>query len=451
MSAPGQTLQGQLRRFVDVKPAEIKALLWAFAYFFFLLASYYILRPLRDEMGVAAGRDNLQWLFTATFVVMLIVSPLYGLASARLPRAKLIPAVYHFFAFNLVLFWALLSFGTARALTAQVFFVWVSVFVLFAVSVFWTFMADLFASEQGKRLFGFIAAGGTAGTLAGSTTTFTLAHLTGIANLLLVAALLLECAVFCARRLEQAAAVYRASQPKASQDKPAQDPVSKAGEGKTGDGSAIGGGMFDGFKLLLGSPYLAGIALWVAFLSLTQTFLYFIQNDVVRAASTDPAVRTKIFAAIDLGSNICTLILQLVVTGELIKRLGAGRAAACLPLVFAAGFAAIWAAPGLAAVAVFQVVQRLTNYSFANPAREIFFTVASREEKYKTKNIIDTTVLRGGDVVWGWSFAGLRALGLSATGIALAAIPAALAWLALSLWLGRQQDRRAQPESSKSQ
>ena len=186
-----------------MRPAEVQALVWSFAYFFFLLASYYVLRPLRDEMGIAGGVKNLQWMFTATFVVMLAAVPLFGAIVAKLPRRRFIPLVYHFFVVNIAIFWVLLTFGSARQEVARVFFVWISVFNLFAVSVFWSFMADLFASEQGKRLFGFIAAGGSAGALVGPTVTVALAEVLGPVNLLIVAAVLLELAVLCAHRLRR--------------------------------------------------------------------------------------------------------------------------------------------------------------------------------------------------------------------------------------------------------
>lgn len=423
---------------IDVRANEVRALIWAFLYFFFLLASYYVLRPLRDEMGVAAGRENLQWLFTATFFAMLAAAPVYSWATTRLPRAQLIPWVYHFFAINLVLFWALLWSGYERSLVAKIFFVWVSVFNLFAVSVFWTFMADLFRSEQGKRLFGFIAAGGTAGTMLGSAlVTFGVARVTGVAGLLLIAAALLEVAVWCAIRLERSTRAFSSGQPR-----PEAAAVGAA------EGGKIEGGAFDGLALVLKSPYLAGIALWVGLLSLTQTFLYFIQQDVVRNASTDPAVRTQIFAAMDLGGNVLTLLLQLLITGELIKRIGAGRAAALLPLVFALGFIGTAAAPALGVIVAFQVLQRVTNFGFSNPARELMFTVVAREEKYKAKNLIDTAVLRGGDVVWSWAFTGLLAIGLTTPLIAVTAVPISAAWLALSLWLGRNQEARAAAQAS---
>src|SRR5215217_7661979 len=201
-SAEDSHLLRGLQRLVDVRREEISALLWSFAYFFCLLASYYILRPLRDEMGVAGGVRNLQWLFTATFVVMLAAVPIYGALVARVRRRVFIPLVYHFFVANLAIFWLLLALDIERQTVARVFFVWISVFVLFAVSVFWSFMADLYNSEQGKRLYGFIAAGGSAGALAGPVLTIGLAPLIGTTHLLILAALLLEVAVFCAMRLE---------------------------------------------------------------------------------------------------------------------------------------------------------------------------------------------------------------------------------------------------------
>src|SRR5689334_5111800 len=206
-----------------LRPGEGQALVWSFAYFFCLLAGYYVLRPLRDEMGVAGGVRNLQWLFTATFVTMLAAVPVYGALVARLPRRRFIPLVYHFFVFNLAVFWFFLFFGLEKVVVARVFFIWVSVFNLFAVSVFWSFMADLFSSEQGKRLFAYIAAGGSAGALAGPAVTVLLVERLGTANLLLIAAGFLEIAVLCVRKLE-----------------PKEPSVDKR------EAKAIGGGVLDG-------------------------------------------------------------------------------------------------------------------------------------------------------------------------------------------------------------
>ena len=419
-----------LARAATVRPAEVVALAWSFAYFFCLLSGYYVLRPLRDEMGIAGGVRNLPWLFTATFAVMLAAVPIYGAMVAKLTRRRFIPLVYHFFTANIVLFWVLLTLQFEQALVARVFFVWVSVFNLFAVSVFWSFMADLYSAEQGKRLYGFIAAGGSAGALAGPALTVGLAAPLGPVNLLVLAALLLEAAVLCARRLE--GALYREGDaaPTASG---AESSVTRR---------ELGGGWLSGIALVARSPYLAGIALWVALLSLAGTFLYFQQANIVASASCDPAERTRIFASIDLLVGILTLVVQFTATGRLMNRFGTGPASAFLPTVFLLGFVALAAAPMLAVVIAFQALQRIANFAVSNPAREVLFTVLSREEKYKAKNVIDIVVFRGADALSGWLFASLRALGLDHSGIALATVPVAAGWLVLALALGRAQERR---------
>ncbi len=427
-----------LARVVNLRPGEARALGWSFAYFFCLLAGYYVLRPLRDEMGIAGGVRNLPWLFTATFVVMLAVVPVFGAVVARLPRRRFIPLVYHFFVANIAIFWLLLTFDVGKAHVARVFFVWISVFNLFAVSVFWSFMADLFASEQGKRLFGFIAAGGSAGALLGPAVTVGLAVPLGPVNLLIIAALLLEAAVLCALRLEAAAPRLQSESRAAAAAAPAGTP----------DAAGLGGGWLAGIAMVLRSPYLAGIALWVALLSLAGTFLYFQQANIVAAASDDPAVRTRIFATIDLAIGILTIIVQCIVTGRLITRFGAGPAAAFLPFVFCLGFLALWLTPMLWIVIAFQAAQRAANFAISNPAREVLFTVLDREEKYKAKNVIDIVVFRGGDAVSGWLFAALRGAGLELGAISLATVPVTAAWLALALALGRVHERRTRDSAS---
>ena len=417
-----------LNRVVAVRPGEFRAALWSFGYFFCLLAAYYVLRPLRDEMGIAGGIKNLPWLFTATFVVMLAAVPIFGALVARLPRRRFIPLVYHFFVLNIAIFWALLAADVGRVEVARVFFVWISVFNLFAVSVFWSFMADIFAAEQGKRLFGFIAAGGSAGALLGPALTVWLAGPLGPVNLLIVAAILLEAAVLCAYRLESAA-------PRKSDDAPAQ---AKA---------PIGGNSLAGFVLLLRSPYLAGVALWVLLLSLCGTVLYFQQANIVAAASDDPAVRTRIFASIDLAAGILTVLIQTVATGRLMTRFGVGAAAAFLPLVFAIGFVALAVSPLLLLVIGFQALQRTANFGISNPAREVLFTVVDREEKYKAKYLIDGVVFRGGDALFAWLFNLLRSAGAELVAISAATVPVALGWLALALTLGKAQERRASQTS----
>ena len=438
--ADNPALERWMGRIIKLRPGEARALLWSFAYFFCLLAGYYVLRPLRDEMGIAGGVRNLQWLFTATFFVMLAAVPVFGAVVARLPRRRFIPLVYHFFVVNIAIFWLLLSFDISKLYVARAFFIWVSVFNLFVVSVFWSFMADLFSSEQGKRMFGFIAAGGSAGALLGPALTVVLAERLGPVNLLLVAAVLLEAAVLCAYCLELTALQVKNSSPAApTPGVPATRPES----------AGLGGGWLSGIAMVLRSPYLGGIALWVSLLSLAGTVLYFQQANIVAAASDDPAVRTRIFATIDLAIGILTIIVQCFATGKLITRFGVGPAAAFLPLVFCAGFAVLAISPMLAVVIAFQALQRTANFAISNPAREVLFTVVAREEKYKAKNVIDIVVFRGADALSGWLFAALRGIGMELSSISLASVPVAVGWFVLALFLGRAQENRARQGESR--
>jgi len=413
--------QRWLARAMPATPQERAAALWSFAYFFMLLAGYYVLRPLRDQMGIAGGVKALPWMFTATFVTLIVAQPLYGALVARLPRARFIPIVYHFFVANLLLFWLLLTFDVAPVIVARVFFVWVSVFNLFAVAVFWSFMADLFTSEQGKRLFGFIGAGGTAGGLLGPVITIALSVPFGPANLLLVAIVLLELAVFCVYRLERSA---------------------NATQGTRIDEQRIGGSAWAALPELIRSPYLLGVSAWVSLLSFGATILYFAQANIVSATVQGAGAQTRLFASIDLAVGLLTLATQVFATGPLLKRFGTGVTAGALPAVYIVGFAALALAPGLTVVLVFQVVQRWANFALANPARQVFFTVVGREEKYKAKNLIDVVIYRGSDALYGWVFDGLQTLGLKLGAIALCALPVAAGWFVLSMALGRAQQRR---------
>jgi ATP:ADP antiporter, AAA family len=341
-----------------------------------------------------------------------------------LPRARFIPFVYHFFVANLAVFWLLLTLGIETAMVARIFFVWVSVFNLFAVAVFWSFMADLFDAEQGKRLFGFIGAGGTAGALLGPVITIVLSVPLGPVNLLIAAAALLEAAVFCVYRLERAATVQPGAHPQQER---------------------IGGGAIAALPELIRSPYLLGVGAWVSLLSFGATIVYFEQAHIVSAAVRGAGAQTRVFASIDLAVGLLTLATQVFATGHVLKRFGTGIAAGALPVVYIVGFAVLAASPTLLVVMVLQVTQRWMNFAIANPARQVFFTVLSREEKYKAKNLIDVVIYRGSDALYGWVFDTLQVLGLKLGAIALCALPVAAGWLVLSTALGRVQERRAAP------
>ena len=423
-----------IARIVDLKPGEGRALLWSFLYFLILLSTYYVLRPLRDNAGIAGGIGNLPWLFTATFLTMLVAVPIYGFVVARLPRRRFIPLVYLFFVANIVLFWLLLTLQIDQPLVARVFFVWLSVFNVFVVSVFWSYLADLFRSEQGKRLYGFIAAGGSIGAIVGPALTKWLIDPLGPVNLFLVAALLLLGAVFSAMQLERAAMRFGQAKADAAITK-----------------QPLGGGSLAGVIEILQSRYLSGIALWVILLSLAGTVLYLIQADVVHAASADEKQRVQIFATIDFWVGTLSFLLQFLITGKLIVRFGIGAAVAFLPFVFLLGYGVLAAMPVLTAVVVFQTLQRTSNFVISNPAREILFTVAEREEKYKAKNIIDGLVFRGADASWAWLYNQLHvAMGLGTTALALVMMPTSALWAIVALALGRGQEARAKLQETET-
>ncbi|MFW6086475.1 MAG: NTP/NDP exchange transporter [Myxococcota bacterium] len=415
-----------LSRVMLVRRGELPGLIGGFLYFFFLLCSYYILRPVRDEMGVRGGVENMQWLFTGTFVAMLLAVPAFGALAVRFRRSRLIPVVYGVFVACILGFWLWLRADVAMAWGARTFFVWLSVFNLFVVSVFWSFMADLFDDEQAGRLFGAIAAGGSLGAVAGPAITGVLAQRMEPSALLPLAAGLLALTLPCMGMLERWS---RRRQGTARQE--------------TGTEGPLGGTVLEGVRAVMGSRYLLGICGFIWLYTTLSTFLYFIQAEIVERTFADSGDRTSAFAAMDFAANALTVAIQLLVTARLVRRLGLGRALALVPVLVTAGFVALAAVPGFLVLATFQVVRRTGNYAVARPGREMLFTVLPRMQKYKSKNFIDTVVYRGGDAIAGWIYAGLAALGLGVTGISLAAVPLAAAWGVVGYRLGVSQRDRA--------
>jgi len=288
------------------------------------------------------------------------------------------------------------------------------------ISVFWSFMVDLFSNAQGKRLFGLIAAGGTTGAITGPLLTALLAAPLGPVNLLPVSALLLAGTVLCIVRLGRWA----------EQESPSQSSRTR---------EPLGGSILAGLTLIVRSPYLLGIALFMLLFTTLATFVYFEQAHIVAQSFTDSAGRTRFFALLDLAVNTLTVLVQVLLTSRLLTRLGVARTLALMPVVSALGFALLALTPVLAVLAGFQVLRRAGEYAITRPAREMLYTVVDRETKYKAKNALDTVVYRGGDALAGWLFTGLKALGAGITIIAWIAVPLALAWAAVALWLGKRQ------------
>jgi AAA family ATP:ADP antiporter len=419
---------------VGAREGEGAVLLWSTAYYFLVFCAYYVIRPIRDEIGAASGAENLAWLFTGTLAGMLIVHPLYSALVSRLTRQRFVAWAYRFFILNLIAFYFVFrGADPAEAVWAgRVFFIWTSVFNLFVVSVFWSLVTDLFRPNQGKRLFGVVAVGGTLGAMLGATITTTLVGVVGPMNLMLVSAAIIELAVRASQVIDRHEGEMRNA---AGDEGEVQTAASKRDASK----DVIGGGVLDGIKHVFSSPYLFGIASLILFYTISSTFLYFQQADIVaRVFKDNPAERTRIFGMMDIAVNALTLIAQLFLTGRVMKWLGVGVALAFLPALTLIGFGALGAAPVLGVLLAFQIARRAGNFAIQRPAREALFTVLPRTDKYKAKNFSDTFVYRFGDQVGAWSYTWMAVFGLGASGLAYTMVPFSALWLVLTVWLGRR-------------
>jgi AAA family ATP:ADP antiporter len=410
-----------------------------------------VVRPIRDDIAATGGIVTLPWMYTGTLVTMLVANALFSAIVARMSRRRFIPIAYRFFMANLVIFYVLMHTLTPaqNVWVGRAFYVWVSVFNLFVVTLFWAFMTDVFNSEQAKRLFAFISVGGSIGAIVGPIITVTLVHKLGAANLILVTAAMLEAAPWCVKFFPTEFARDPERQPRnpvEATSKLAPPHPSTALRSARDDRTAeqpIGGGILAGITHVIRSPYLLGICGFVLLYTVTTTFSYFQQTEITGHQFQDRNARTAFFAQLDLVVNTLTLVLQLFITGHLMKRLGVGITLVTMPLLSMVGFLALGFAPTLGLLAVFQVARRATNFGFTRPAREVLFTVLRREDKYKAKSLIDTFVYRTGDQIGAWSYSGLRALGLQLTGISFVAVPLTALWCGLCFWLGKKQSELA--------
>lgn len=408
---------------------ESKAVLLATLFAFLLMTGYSLLKPVRDEVG-SAHNDILSWLWSGTFVVMLALVPLFGWVSSRFPRHKLVPGVYHFFSLNLLLFFCLLRSlpddGTARTAFDFVFYVWVSVFNLFALSVFWSFLADIFKSGQGKQYFGRVMMGATLGAIAGPTLTSILDARIGTAQLLLVSILMLQLAVVCFHRLNQTGLIPAAQKKKEK---------------------GLGGGLWDGARTVWESPYLRNICLYLLLFLVSSGFLYRLKAEYAYEFFEDRDARRAFYSNIEVLSNVLTLALQFLVTGKLLQKIGVGFTLAILPVLtmFAFGALGLWTT--LTTIAIADVLRRAGNYALAKPAREVLFTVVPTAQKYKSKSFLDTFVYRGGDSAVSWMY-DLFSNFLGGGGLSLAVVPFAALWTGSALRLGRLHQKLEASENT---
>lgn len=404
-----------------IREGEAGAVAVSFLYFFVLLAGYYVLRPIRDAMAVEAGAGRLPELFGWTFGSMLVVVPAWSWLVARVPRRRVIPVAYEAFALMLggfALWWA---GGGDKTTIAQVFFVWLSVYNVFVVSVFWAFMSDVWREEQARRLYGLIAAGGAAGAIAGPAVVALFAKKLGIVPLLALAAALIQVAVLCVAWLVRWARTHTAGALGAHAEE------------------RVGGNAFAGFLLALRNPYLAAVAVMITLYALGSTILYMEQTRIVKDAIPDAAARVALFSKIDLTQNVLVALVEIVGTGWVMTRLGLAAALAVLPALTVAGLAVYGLYPTLAVLIVVGVSRRVAHFALERPAREALFTVVGPEEKYKAKSFLDTVVYRGAD--WGASHShgAIAALGVAGPAIALGFAPIALVGIPLAFYLARRQ------------
>jgi AAA family ATP:ADP antiporter len=441
-----------LTRLTGVREEEARTALLSALYFFFVLSGYYILRPLREEMGLAGGVRNLPWLYLGTLAGTLLATPLFGLLVSRYPRRTFIPVTYRFFMVNLLLFFGALKFmpENADVYIGRTFYIWLSVFNMFAVSIFWAFMADVWGLGQSKRLFGFIAIGGSLGAIVGAAITANLVNVVGRVNLLLFSVVLLEIAVQCVRLLSSHTAQQREQwTPEGVDARPLREGQDHRGPTDDPD-KATGGNFLAGISLTLRSPYLLAIGLYLFFYSISSTFLYFEQANIIDAAVEGREARAALFANIDMWVNILTVLGQLFITGRIIKVLGIGKTLLILPALTFIGFLGLGIAPILPVLVVFQVLRRAGNYAVVKPARETLYTIVTRQEKYKAKSFIDTFIYRGSDALGAAIFDGMIRFGMGLAAIAFTAVPVAAVWGGVGLYLGAKQQRLAKERESQS-
>jgi AAA family ATP:ADP antiporter len=425
----------------NVQRGEWLPVLLASVFFFCVLTALMVLRPAREALGMQRGIEAVRWLFMATALVTLVAVPAFGWLVSRFRRMVFITATYALFALSLLAFHLVMVLApTAIGITSgQVFYVWFSVFNLFSTMVFWALMADRFTLDQGKRLFALIAVGGTLGAVFGPWLAWQLAEPLGTPALLLVAIGFLLLAIVAAWAVAHV-------QPRAVDPVDARghtDASGTAAPAQRADAAIIGGSAWAGFRAVLRSPYLLGIAGYIVLMTLMGTLLYFTRLQMVAALGDDVDLRTTIFARIDLITQLATLVLQALIAGHLMRRIGVAFTLALLPVTVALGFVGLAIVGSLAALIVFEAVFRALQRALTRPARETLYTVTSRADKYKSKAFIDTFVYRGGDVLGAQLEGLLVRLGLGLAALATVAVPLALLWALLGLWLGRAQQRMA--------
>ena len=418
-----------INRLLRIEAREIPAAAVSFLFAFTLMTSYYVLRPVRDAMASDWSDAELSWLWTLNFFISAGAVLAYGFIVSRVELRRLVPGIYLFFAASFLLFFAASGQLESTALIDKAFYVWVSFFALFHISVFWSFTADIYSREQALRLFGLFGAGASIGAIAGPAITVLLAERLGVYYLLLIAASMLLLVLPMIRFLDR----RRADEP--GRDSTAGDPL-----------AAVGGNLFGGFADFLSHRFLLGIGLFILLYTMMSTFVYFELKNVM--AEYDRATRSQYWGFMDLAVNTLAILTALFATGRLATRCGLAVTLALVPLIMVFGWFAVALAPGLALLVGLQIVRRAGNYAITKPGREMLFTGVSKATRFKTKPVIDIVVYRGGDVVAGWTYTALaQGVGLGIGAIAVAAALIAMLWALVGIFLGRRFER-AEPAAN---
>lgn len=413
-------------RLIDARREEVAAVASGFLLFFLLFASYFMLRPVRETFGIVGGIKNLQWMFTGTFLATLAVIPIYGALAARVPRRRLLPAAYIFSAVVMAGFAISLLADPTNVWIARAFYIWISVFNLFVVSLAWSLMVDVFSEDQSRRLFGQVAAGASLGGLAGPLLSTFLVAPIGHAGLLFVSTALLLSTLLCVRHLlrwSDRNVEVVATHPPADR--------------------SLHGSIWAGITLIARSRYLLAISAFVILLTTATTFLYFEQARLVAIAYPDRVQQTQVFGTIDSVVQALAILIQIFFTGAIAKRLGVTVLLTVVPFVVMFGFGLLAVAGSFPVLVAVMIVRRVGEYGLIRPGREMLFTSVDTETKYKAKNAVDTFVYRAGDAVSAWANTGIVAIG-STGSAAVAGVVVAALWTGVGLYVGRHHDRAAQ-------
>ena len=415
----------------DIEANEIKATVTAFAFVFILMASYFILRPVRDAMASDWSDAEVSFLWTLQFFISIAVISLYGFAVSQIKFRHLVPAIYSLFAASFVLFYLGTFMFEDRVLIDKSYYVWVSTFALFNTSVFWSYMADLFNKQQAKRLFAIIASGASAGALVGPAIPTIFAGIAGGDTLTLIAAIMLMLPVPLVPYLARLKVT----------DLRNENVHADINEIK------IGGNPFAGFKMFLTNPYLLAIGVFLLLYTVNGSFLYFQQKNLLEAY--DRETRTQILGSITLLINLLTFGLAYFATGRLVKKLGMGITLALMPVLMVMGMMILAFTPVITVLLALNVVRNAGNYAVTQPARQMLFTEVDKETRFKAKPVIDVVVYRGGDMMTAWFFTSLtEGLGLGMAAVSMVGSGIAVLWAAVGIYMGRVYDKRT-PQSER--